>query len=115
MPYDLYGTYYARRIDAENAEMAQCAAIDLDIAKQEMKEQYERQQLEEYALENVVRIVAVQPVLERNGIDQVLVTVHQRAPRLLASFETLAHQAFFTPVWGRGRQRHIIRQACCHC
>jgi hypothetical protein len=48
MPYDLYGNYYARRIDAENAEMAQCAAIDYDIAQQEMKKQYERQQLEEY-------------------------------------------------------------------
>jgi hypothetical protein len=50
MPYDLYGTYYARRIDAENAEMAQCVAIDLDLTKQEVKEQYERQQCEEYNL-----------------------------------------------------------------
>lgn len=32
MPYDLYGTYYASEIDAANAEMAQCAAIDADIA-----------------------------------------------------------------------------------
>ncbi len=57
MPYDLYGTYYARRIDAENAEMAQCAAIDLDITKQEMKEQYERQKREEYNLWQYVHML----------------------------------------------------------
>lgn len=48
MPYDLYGTYYARRIDAENAEMAQCAANDLEITKQEMQQGNERQQREEH-------------------------------------------------------------------
>jgi hypothetical protein len=32
MPYDLYGQYYPSRRDAENAEMAQCAAIDADLA-----------------------------------------------------------------------------------
>ena len=48
MPYDLYGTYYASARDAENAEMAQCAAIDLDITKQEMQQQQERQQNEEH-------------------------------------------------------------------
>jgi hypothetical protein len=48
MPYDLYGTYYARRIDAENAEMAQCAAIDADLARQRMDEITEKQQREEH-------------------------------------------------------------------
>lgn len=38
MPYDLYGTYYANRRDAENAEMAQCAAIDADIARRRIDE-----------------------------------------------------------------------------
>lgn len=37
MPYDLYGTYYSSARDAENAEMAQCAAINADIAMREMK------------------------------------------------------------------------------
>ena len=36
MPYDLYGTYYSSARDAENAEMAQCAAIDADIAMREV-------------------------------------------------------------------------------
>lgn len=42
MPYDLYGTYYASARDAENAEMAQCAAIDADIANRKVA-QLERQ------------------------------------------------------------------------
>ncbi len=38
MPYDLYGTYYASARDAENAEMAQCAQIDADIAMREVQQ-----------------------------------------------------------------------------
>lgn len=38
MPYDLYGNYYAKEIDAINAEMAQCAAIDADIANRRVAE-----------------------------------------------------------------------------
>lgn len=34
--YDLYGTYYPNVNDAINAEMAQCAAIDADIAMREV-------------------------------------------------------------------------------
>lgn len=48
MPYDLYGTYYASRIDAENAENAQCTAIDVDLARQEIQQLRERQENEEY-------------------------------------------------------------------
>lgn len=36
MPYDLYGTYYASARDAENAEMAQCAEIDLRHAEKKV-------------------------------------------------------------------------------
>jgi hypothetical protein len=50
MPYDLYGTYYASRIDAENAELAQMAAIDADIAARKQREEAERAQREEYNL-----------------------------------------------------------------
>lgn len=39
MPYDLYGNYYKSRIYAENAEMAQMAAIDADKIKREMRQQ----------------------------------------------------------------------------
>lgn len=49
MPYDLYGTYYASARDAENAEMAQCAAIDADIAMREVNKV--RQQIE-YSQQN---------------------------------------------------------------
>jgi len=62
MPYDLYGQYYASSRDAENAEMAQCAAIDADIAnrkvaklekilyeqQQPTQQDYEFQELNEY-------------------------------------------------------------------
>lgn len=54
MPYDLYGTYYASARDAENAEMAQCAAIDADIAYREiekLKHEMHRQQQEPTQLE----------------------------------------------------------------
>ncbi len=34
--YDLYGRYYPNIDDAINAEMAQCAAIDLAHTRQEM-------------------------------------------------------------------------------
>ena len=37
MPYDLYGQHYASRRDAENAEMAQCAAIEASIAYSEIE------------------------------------------------------------------------------
>ncbi len=47
MPYDLYGNHYASRRDAENAEMAQMAAIDADIAYREMERMKDRQQSEE--------------------------------------------------------------------
>jgi hypothetical protein len=43
MPYDLYGQHYASQRDAENAEMAQCAAIDADIANrgvQKLRQQF---------------------------------------------------------------------------
>jgi len=50
MPYDLYGTYYASRRDAENAEMAQCAAIDMEITKREMEQQMASQQQQEQSL-----------------------------------------------------------------
>jgi uncharacterized membrane protein YccC len=43
MPYDLYGTYYARESDALNAEMAQCAAIDTARIEREMSRAQERQ------------------------------------------------------------------------
>lgn len=48
MPYDLYGTYYASRRDAENAETAQCAAIDADLAYRKAQSLREHQQLEEH-------------------------------------------------------------------
>lgn len=38
MPYDLYGQFYASERDAINAEMAQCAAIDADIANRKVEE-----------------------------------------------------------------------------
>ncbi|MGE9312865.1 hypothetical protein ACLOAU_14550 [Niabella sp. CJ426] len=38
MPYDLYGNHYTSARDAENAEMAQCAAIDADIANRRIKD-----------------------------------------------------------------------------
>jgi hypothetical protein len=44
MPYDLYGTYYASARDAENAEMAQCAAIDANIAYREVEKLKNRMQ-----------------------------------------------------------------------
>lgn len=34
--YDLYGRYYSDMNDAINAEMAQCAAIDADIASRKV-------------------------------------------------------------------------------
>jgi hypothetical protein len=45
--YDLYGRAYRTRVEAENAEMAQCAAIDADLAYRKMDELQERQQSEE--------------------------------------------------------------------
>lgn len=45
--FDLYGRYYPNVNDAINAEMAQCAAIDADIAMrevQDMKRQMQGQQ-----------------------------------------------------------------------
>ena len=45
MPYDLYGQYYASARDAENAEMAQCAAIDANLAYREMDKM--RQQMQQ--------------------------------------------------------------------
>lgn len=57
MPYDLYGTYYASRRDAENAEMAQCAAIDADIANRKQQEEAERAQREEYNLWQYVHML----------------------------------------------------------
>lgn len=42
--YDLYGNSYRTRLEAENAETAQCAAIDANIAYREMEEM--RQQIE---------------------------------------------------------------------
>jgi hypothetical protein len=53
MPYDLYGTYYASARDAENAEMAQCAAIDADLAyrnSQKLEQKYIDAQLREYEM-----------------------------------------------------------------
>jgi hypothetical protein len=50
--YDLHGRYYQNSNDAMNAEMAQCAAIDADIAMREvnkMKKQYQQQQPSEQA------------------------------------------------------------------
>ena len=38
MPYDLYGTYYSSLVDAQNAEWAQMASIDADIAMRKVKE-----------------------------------------------------------------------------
>jgi len=38
MHYDLYGNSYKTRIEAENAEMAQCAAIDADLAYRKVQE-----------------------------------------------------------------------------
>ena len=58
MPYDLYGTYYASAIDAENAEMAQCAAIDADISMREVnkqKRQMEQQQPSEQAYYDAIQ------------------------------------------------------------
>lgn len=50
--YDLYGQYYPSRRDAENAEMAQCAAIDANLAYQQQQkleqEMYNNQQREYY-------------------------------------------------------------------
>lgn len=50
MPYDLYGTYYASARDAENAELAQMAAIDADLMRRDMQDHTQRQQREEYNL-----------------------------------------------------------------
>jgi signal recognition particle GTPase len=40
--YDLHGTYYPNINDAINAEMAQCAAIDADIAMREVNKMKKR-------------------------------------------------------------------------
>ena len=57
--YDLYGNYYPRMVDAENAEMAQCAAIDARIALETVEQQaqqrddeqgHDSQQFREYVL-----------------------------------------------------------------
>lgn len=40
--YDLYGNAYSSRLAAENAEMAQCAAIDANLAYEQSKEAIER-------------------------------------------------------------------------
>lgn len=53
MPYDLYGNYYASARDAENAEMAQCAAIDADLAYRNQKKLEQKHidaQLREYEM-----------------------------------------------------------------
>lgn len=40
--YDLHGRYYPNMDDAINAEMAQCAAIDADIAMREVNKMKNR-------------------------------------------------------------------------
>ncbi len=42
--YDLHGRYYPNINDAINAEMAQCAAIDADIAMREVNKMKEYMQ-----------------------------------------------------------------------
>jgi len=46
--YDLYGNYYPRESDALNAEMAQCASIDLSRMAREQR-QYKQQQYDHEA------------------------------------------------------------------
>ena len=56
--YDLYGRYYPNMNDAENAEMAQCAAIDADISMREvnkLKRQVEQQQPSEQAYYDAIQ------------------------------------------------------------
>lgn len=36
--YDLYGNYYPNRMDAENAEMAQCAFIGMQYSQRDHQE-----------------------------------------------------------------------------
>ncbi len=48
--YDLYGNSYRTAREAANAESAQCAEIDADIANQKAVESMNRQQQSEYYL-----------------------------------------------------------------
>lgn len=57
MPYDLYGTYYASARDAENAELAQMAAIDADITARELRQEKDRSEREEYNLWQYVHML----------------------------------------------------------
>lgn len=53
MPYDLYGTYYASARDAENAEMAQRAEIDANLAyisSQKLEQKHIDSQLREHEM-----------------------------------------------------------------
>jgi hypothetical protein len=47
MPYDLYGQYYSSARDAENAEMAQCAAIDASIAMRQVEDMKRQQPMQD--------------------------------------------------------------------
>jgi Skp family chaperone for outer membrane proteins len=49
--YDLYGNAYSSRLAAENAEMAQCAAIDASYAYDESRRANEQAQQTEYFLQ----------------------------------------------------------------
>jgi hypothetical protein len=60
MPYDLYGQYYSRARDAENAETAQCAEIEAKRASKRVTYLEGRmQQLWEYCngLEERIKVL----------------------------------------------------------
>jgi hypothetical protein len=48
--FDLYGNSYRTRLEAENAEMAQCAEIDARLAQQEVAQLHQEQRRSEYFL-----------------------------------------------------------------
>lgn len=64
MPYDLYGQYYASSRDAENAEMAQCAAIDADIAMREVSDMKARLSQQQEPTQRYYEINALQQRIE---------------------------------------------------
>lgn len=69
MPYDLYGTYYASRRDAENAEMAQVAQIDADIAMRKVDElerqlHYQQHQPSQFEYETELRLKYLERIVK---------------------------------------------------
>jgi hypothetical protein len=75
--YDLYGNYYARTIDAENAEAAQCASIDADRLAREQSELRDQQQSDAYYTEMRTRQLE-QRVIELEDLIAYILGVERR-------------------------------------